>query len=177
MAQYEYQPIDTELHEIRLLHLYPGQRLDDISCHLTSVLLDEKPKFEALSYVWGDSRDILSIDLSGRTHAVTRNLEAALRRLRWKNIERIVWVDQLCINQEDVEEESQQVALMQQIYQTCEGALFWLGMIEVTEEISTRDVMDNTEEWFVNFSFQFTRSFSSQVLIGERKVQLLLEYK
>ncbi|TID21403.1 HET-domain-containing protein [Venturia nashicola] len=147
MAQYKYQPLETGRHEIRLFHLHPGQWLDQICCHLTTVSLDDKPKFEALSYVWGDPKDVLSIDMSGNTCDVTRNLEAALRRLRKKDSEQIVWIDQLCINQEDVAEKSQQVALMQEIYRSCEVALFWLGIIEDAEDMSNRHAVDNPEQW------------------------------
>lgn len=150
MAQYEYQPLATKWYEIRVLRLRPGQWLDNISCHLKTVSLDAKPKFEALSYVWGDPKDVVSIHLSDCTYGVTRDLEAALRRLRRKDSERIIWIDQLCINQEDVEEKSQQVALMQQIYRSCEGALFWLSAIEALEEAAVTDFTDDSHEEYVH---------------------------
>ncbi|OJD17456.1 hypothetical protein AJ78_02427 [Emergomyces pasteurianus Ep9510] len=38
-----------------------------------------------------------------------------------------VWIDQICINQEDLEERATQVTMMDQIYQKAQYTLLWLG--------------------------------------------------
>lgn len=48
--------------------------------------------------------------------SVTKNLHAALLRLRLEQEPRTLWVDAMCINQDDVAEKSFQVALMSDIY-------------------------------------------------------------
>jgi len=58
---------------------------------------------------------------------VTTNLLAALRRLRFSTLPRYLWVDAICINQEDMEEKTQQVAMMGETYKFCHKALIWLG--------------------------------------------------
>ena len=58
---------------------------------------------------------------------VTTNLLAALRRLRFSTLRRYLWIDAICINQEDTEEKTQQVAMMGQIYKFGHKALIWLG--------------------------------------------------
>lgn len=40
---------------------------------------------------------------------------------------RVIWIDQICINQSDVEEKSHQVALMSHIYKYCKEVFLWLG--------------------------------------------------
>lgn len=57
---------------------------------------------------------------------VTSNLHAALRRLRAERME-CVWVDFLCINQQDSEERSIQVRRMNTIYNEAKQVAVWLG--------------------------------------------------
>jgi Heterokaryon incompatibility protein (HET) len=65
---------------------------------------------------------------------VTRGLCSALRRLRKASQERVVWIDQLCINQTDDEEKSLQVKLMAIIYKSAMQVFIWLGDDEETVE-------------------------------------------
>jgi hypothetical protein len=81
-----------------------------------------------LSYVWGDIRDSANITFDGRTVSVTKSLETALRHLRYPDKSRTLWVDYVCINQEDIQERSQQVAKMGSIYEQATSVLIWLGL-------------------------------------------------
>ncbi|KAI1461696.1 HET-domain-containing protein [Annulohypoxylon moriforme] len=86
--------------------------------------------FVALSYVWGDPSIRKDIYVNGVRMSVTANLESALRELR--NHMRIqqgfyVWVDALCINQEDLDERGVQVGRMKEIYHTAWHVVIWLG--------------------------------------------------
>lgn len=47
---------------------------------------------------------------------VTTNLEATLRYLRHDFVERIFWIDAICIDQSNIEERNHQVPLMKAIY-------------------------------------------------------------
>lgn len=83
--------------------------------------------YEALSYVWGDPRSVCSILVNEKAFPVTHNLFLALKHLRLPYNERKLWVDAICINQEDVEERSQQVQIMQKIYWRARRVIVWLG--------------------------------------------------
>ncbi|KAI4859980.1 heterokaryon incompatibility protein-domain-containing protein [Hypoxylon rubiginosum] len=111
----------------RLLLLLPGDTSSDIQCQLFVSPLDCPSGFEALSYVWGDSKDTTPITFQGQTHHVTRNLYSALRSLRYPDRERTLWVDALCINQDDTDERNHQVKLMGQIYSSAKCVVAWLG--------------------------------------------------
>jgi hypothetical protein len=90
---------------------YMGGRLTRL-CHMFGVIKRSKKK---------------TIALAGCYFEVTINLYGALRRLRATAETRIVWIDALCINQEDLDERSQQVNLMGAIYEGCQQVLIWLG--------------------------------------------------
>ncbi|TRX92821.1 hypothetical protein FHL15_006227 [Xylaria flabelliformis] len=116
--------------------------------------LSEEHLYEALSYVWGSKDDcrrvcILSDDeesnyptaqmkrgfdlrscLPTRKNGhllVTANLHAALLHLRGRLVERILWIDAICINQTNNYEKGQQVQLMAKIYAKANRVIAWLG--------------------------------------------------
>ncbi|RMJ09839.1 hypothetical protein CDV36_010530 [Fusarium kuroshium] len=122
-----YLPLDLTSNQIRMLHLLPGNWEDPIRCVLNTALLDDSPKYEALSYAWGDPHDRRLVEVDGKKKSITVNLYHALRRLRYPQDERRLWVDAVCINQNDNVEKSHQVSLMQKIYSSTERAVLWLG--------------------------------------------------
>ena len=115
--------------EVRLLDLVPGKGNAIIECSIRIVSLAERPSYEALSYVWGDPSDCIPIRVQHRDVKITRNLYAALQQLRSGTTTRTLWIDQLCINQWDSDEKTEQVRLMRHIYQRCTQCLIWLGEI------------------------------------------------
>jgi hypothetical protein len=117
---------------IRLLRLMPDE--DDtvnIRCELFEYALQKSDKathlYEALSYVWGGSDKRQSIFIDNQYLAVTLNLHAALLRLRDHDIPRIIWVDAVCINQEDEQEKEHQIQFMAKIYGKASRVIVWLG--------------------------------------------------
>lgn len=55
--------------------------------------------------------------LNGKSFRVTTNLESALRHLRL-DVDRIIWIDAICIDQNDNDERASQVGLMGWVYQS-----------------------------------------------------------
>lgn len=124
---YEAVKLDLHLRQIRLVTILPGRYIDVVTCELMTAYLDNLPEYECLSYTWGDRTDPRQIILNGVSFDVTRNLEAALRRLRHPIKSRLFWIDMICIDQKNVEERTHQVNLMQIIYSGCRECLVWLG--------------------------------------------------
>ncbi|GAW23562.1 hypothetical protein ANO14919_131290 [Xylariales sp. No.14919] len=146
-----YNNLDHSKSEIRLLRLLPGHGSDVVHCELLTVSLDGPNEFEALSYVWGSKADPVQIVLSGQIKGVTGNLGSALRHLRNEEKERILWVDAVCINQDDLDERSSQVQLMQRIYSGASQVVVWLGPLkkdyeQIMEVIRTLG-RDSTLHW------------------------------
>jgi Heterokaryon incompatibility protein (HET) len=132
--------------EIRVLILHPGQWDDNISCELQHARLN-KTEYEALSYVWGDASDTRPILLHGYTKQVTANLESALRRLRKRSDQMVLWVDALCINQDDLAERSQQVTMMMQIFDSAKMVFWWLGEVPETMPKIHKDLLNIVHFW------------------------------
>lgn len=115
---------------IRLLELLPGQLEDSLQCTLRAYDLAHAPTYEALSYCWGPASSLLPITIDGDSLMVTPNLRSALRHLRRTDYARTLWIDAICINQDDVEERGAQVAIMADIYRNAAQTVIWLGPSE-----------------------------------------------
>ncbi|PVH75438.1 hypothetical protein DL98DRAFT_427604, partial [Cadophora sp. DSE1049] len=140
-----YRPIEPG--QIRILEILPGCEQDPIQCRLQYVELCKMPKYNALSYSWGDlskPKSVISVD--GHKLEVTENCALALLELRGEAVAmlkaQIIWIDAICVNQEDTRERSQQVLMMFKIYQSSQSLIIWLGVeaegsneaIEILEE-------------------------------------------
>ncbi|KAN0102034.1 Heterokaryon incompatibility protein (HET) domain containing protein [Hyaloscypha variabilis] len=125
-----YQPLDPdeEADSVRLLHIELSTGHDDpLSCSLIHVKFAQKPKYRALSYMWGDEAVEAEILLNGVRFRVRQNLWDALHYLRNSEAQRPFWIDAICINQCDVEERNRQLAMMKWIYFRAETVVVWLG--------------------------------------------------
>ncbi|KAL3587796.1 hypothetical protein FPOAC2_13695 [Fusarium poae] len=116
---------------IRLLRLLPPQgKHAPIQCKLFDCALADSEStrpYEALSYVWGSESMSQYISIDGCDLSVRENLYAALSHLRDRSIERIIWIDAICINQGDLKEKGQQVQSMAKIYSKASRVIVWLG--------------------------------------------------
>ncbi|KAH9484582.1 Heterokaryon incompatibility protein 6, OR allele [Psilocybe cubensis] len=147
-----YLPLDPSRNSIRLLVLHPGQGSGDIHCSLAVASLEREPSYTALSYTWGTPfrrsasmwsyRGVVqyvrewtenhrihvpTIIIDKHRIPVTPNLRSALQHLRHPNLPLVIWVDAVCINQEDNEEKEHQVNLMRKIYSQAKTTIVWLG--------------------------------------------------
>lgn len=129
-----YTPLHSSVPEIRVVQLLPSEDFAaPIHCKLSNrPLYGRDDTYEAVSYVWGAQELVAEILLDGEPHLITRNLEMALRYLRLPTAQRTLWVDAICINQNDPVERSQQVRLMREIYVNCKSDLAWMLSYDYT---------------------------------------------
>ncbi|KAH6666430.1 heterokaryon incompatibility protein-domain-containing protein [Halenospora varia] len=140
---------------------------ETIHCSIKTLSLDDKPEFDALSYTWGNPITVyeneeqakegasifekpLEIFCDGKLLKVTVNLYDALLAIR--RIPRDVgypdiaereradylWIDAICINQNDIAERNTQVAIMDQIYSGAKITIVWLGRDDVFARPATQ---------------------------------------
>jgi hypothetical protein len=140
---------------IRLLRLLSGPD-EPIRCSLEDADLSKEPRFDCLSYTWGDPlyhglsapKDIIKtsgelecpINCDGLVLNITSNLQEALLRFTKNEFslttggdtqlrrEALIWIDAVCINQKDDVEKSFQVAMMGKIYSAAQSVIIWLGV-------------------------------------------------
>ena len=136
-APYEYRAL-TRRSSIRLVEIEPGLPGQPLKCSVRESDLESGQSFRALSYVWGEKRSQRSIFVKAADRSdpelaqldVTPNLWDALQTLREappSAAPLTIWVDAICINQDDVEERSHQVAMMRETYAHASCVEVWLG--------------------------------------------------
>ncbi|KAI8623908.1 heterokaryon incompatibility protein-domain-containing protein [Xylariaceae sp. FL1651] len=116
-----------EKDEIRLLVLEPGRLAAPLECQLVRCKATDDVWYEALSYVWGTTPQRHMIKCNGEMVGITENLESVLRHLRHPFGRRVLWVDAICIDQNDDEERGHQVQLMSGIFSQAKRVVVWLG--------------------------------------------------
>ncbi|KAH6638919.1 heterokaryon incompatibility protein-domain-containing protein [Boeremia exigua] len=128
---YQHSPLHQHT-SIRLLTLLPGPYHSPLRCHITECHDRQTTRYEALSYAWGEpgNDDIILVCNSANNREccipIRRNLGDGLRRLRLTK-PRTLWIDALCINQDDLDEKMHQVAHMGRIYREASAVVVWLG--------------------------------------------------
>ena len=86
-----------------------------------------QPRYEALSYCWGDREKTTIITINGHEENIQVNLYDALRVLRAKRPGVPIWADAICINQKDKAEKRVQIKMMGKIYQNARKVWAFLG--------------------------------------------------
>jgi hypothetical protein len=135
----------------------PDPDNDPIQCNLRVIKFDAHP-FTALSYVWGAYNlppDFITCN--GVQIQVTNNCFSALKHLRKKLGTFTIWLDAVCINQDDQVEKSRQIPLMGDIYSRAHCVYVWLG----EGSIST----DRAMAYMANAGFQAYYKETSKNLV------------
>ncbi|KAK0762947.1 LOW QUALITY PROTEIN: hypothetical protein N5P37_004473, partial [Trichoderma harzianum] len=118
---------------------------EGLSFHLTTVALaDCSGLYDALSYVWGDPLEKINITIDGKILPVTVNLFQALNGLLSKGGPRRLWIDAICVNQEDLNERSRQVRLMGKIYKQSGNVPIWLGQSKTDISLPCVNLLKDT---------------------------------
>ncbi|KAF5557307.1 mRNA 3 end-processing YTH1 [Fusarium napiforme] len=132
---------------IRLICLRPGTD-EGIHCELMVVSIDSAPSYEALSYTWGDPSITETITMTTQgfetmqQFSVTSNCFSALKRLRYEDRTRVLWIDALAIDQSNVNERNYQVSLMSKIYSQAAVVVVYLGDAAGNSDLAIEFIME-----------------------------------
>jgi len=123
-----YAPLDHDKASIRLIRVLE-KRNDEghIQCEIRHASIDDS--YICLSYVWGELEDEHCIVVNNRTMRVRKNLFDFLERAgknHWLRRESL-WIDALCIDQENVVERNFQVQQMGRIFSCAQEVVSWFG--------------------------------------------------
>jgi Heterokaryon incompatibility protein (HET) len=128
MSYFIYRSLTPHKRRIRLIHVLPASEPSmPITCTISHVSLDNTPAYIALSYNWGGTTRQREILINGAIFSVSEKLEVALRHLRLQHEPLTLWIDALCIDQDDDVEKSKQLEQMRQIYSQALSVVAWLG--------------------------------------------------
>jgi hypothetical protein len=134
MCAYQETPLGSAGRNIRVLKLLQSSddndATSDICCELSIMSLDDRPVYQALSYVWGPEESDKFILLNGERFRIRENLYDCLWHLRQRGgtaLDLPLWVDAICINQDDLTERNGSVLLMGEVYRSAEKVISWLG--------------------------------------------------
>ena len=112
---------------IRLLTTQSGDG-DPTICRLETYPQRIAPRYDAVSYCWGDDGTPGTIQVNGCVLQIRKGLLAFLKAsLDRRPPLRPLWIDAICLNQDDGAEKADQIPLMGQIYKNASRTLVWLG--------------------------------------------------
>ncbi|KAF2024478.1 hypothetical protein EK21DRAFT_78658 [Setomelanomma holmii] len=128
---FAYQPLNVSQQSIRLIRVLP----------------ELSTEYSCLSYVWGSPSD-RRIEIAGQQHLVRDNLLAFLQVARSRGISKWLWIDALCIDQNNVKERTRQVRLMGSIFSHAIEVISWVGpdesIAEFLRDSPQKDVLTRT---------------------------------
>ena len=112
-----------------------SQEDGQLKCSLRS-FERQVPKYAAISYQWGNPSKSNPIIVNGGILKVTTSLKMFFdNAMIWKAVENYLewpsgwlWIDAICINQDDADERSKQVGKMWEIYEESYTTIIWLGI-------------------------------------------------
>lgn len=144
---YTYKPLQPP-REFRLIRFRDFLHNEKCELHIFHIDGDECPPFSAFSYTWGaplstqkseedyadtdDTKKILILETESgpKQLKIGKNLYDGLVQLTKTDKPEWLWVDAICINQDDVDERCSQVTLMGAVYSYCQKVIVWLGKDE-----------------------------------------------
>jgi hypothetical protein len=124
-SSYDYAQLASNT--IRLLEL--SLKATGLHGELITVHLRDRPKYAAASYHWGDEYEGEIKFPGDRSLHLSRNLYMALLGFTGESglDLPLLWIDQICINQQDEDERERQVGIMSDIYSGAAEVMVWLG--------------------------------------------------
>lgn len=135
-----YRPLDEGKREVRFMRMiYDDDESSSINCELAIFSLDDHPAYKALSYCWTQADATCEIRLNGQPFLVRPNLSAYLEIMQSEKRYCWIFIDALCIHQNDINEKTSQVQLMGDVYWDATEVIAWLGL--------PSQKLDHTDSW------------------------------
>jgi ankyrin repeat protein len=124
---FTYSPLHPQAGGFRLLRLKKGigQHIEGDIIHAN--LKDQERQYEAVSYTWGQSEKVAVVNIGDKQLRITPNLNLILRDLRLPEADRMLWIDAICINQNDNNDRAYQVQQMKYVFGHAIRVLFCVG--------------------------------------------------
>lgn len=140
VRSFRHHALDDIRDDIRLIRLEPAVTSgrfrkcyesflpQPVHCTIKSFARCKRPPYQALSYAWGPAEPVRAVAIDNHKLTIRKNLYdflLAAQRNSW--IQERMWIDQLCIDQNNMTERSAQVQRMTSTYAEAQEVLIWLG--------------------------------------------------
>lgn len=129
LPSYQYRRLSS--HQLRLIKVEPSSSDTDLRFSVHTVdrnNVGKLPQYAAVSYQWGSGSADRVVHLDGRRFLCRPNLWWCLYYIRKHRRWSFLWVDAICIDQDNVSERNEQVALMDLTYKDAVAVYAWLGL-------------------------------------------------
>ncbi|KAK5069398.1 hypothetical protein LTR51_008648 [Lithohypha guttulata] len=162
---------DLRRGEIRLLTIR-----SQFDFALEKVSLEDGPHFVAVSYRWGDVNGLRDVQINDHNVKLRQHVCAMLNQLHRQHHMIRLWIDMICINQNDPDEKSEQVPLMGEIYSKAAKVYAWLGEADpetdlvfdvLTEFRDVRNVAGFPASWDAAEQLSFHRQLFRDIYHGK----------
>jgi hypothetical protein len=146
-ATFQYGRLDLSKGAVRLIRVLPGVQSEVIQCELLHYTPDDCPPFTALSYTWDHDAQYERIECNGMSMPIMKNLFRFLVQFRSAlTVERLsLWVDAICINQQNVDERNHQVGQMRDIYTRADSVIVWLAESDDEADVAFGILKEQTQ--------------------------------
>jgi hypothetical protein len=132
---YQHKPLDLDTRMLRLLRILPDLDAGMLQCELTTHDFASATDigYNALSYEWGPDEPPFSwIRINDGYYQIRDNLyqffQVAHAKLpHYDDFRGYLWIDAVCIDQQNLSERGHQVKQMGDIYSQAKTVLLWLG--------------------------------------------------
>lgn len=125
-----HEPLNTSENSFRLLDIHGVSPYGLIQCTVRQYNRDDLDQpYYALSYEWGPKAPAGWILLNGKPFPVRKNLLLFLEyTASHPKTRKNMWIDAICIDQDDIYEKNHQVRQMADIYRNAATVFAWLGL-------------------------------------------------
>jgi hypothetical protein len=122
-----YHPLDQSKRQFRLLRLLESTS-DCINCEIRifSLADNDQPPWKALSYRWGDDEPEFVVHVNDQAIPIRKNLHKIITQMIMEERRDWIFIDALCINQDDKWEKPGQVQLMGEVYRQADEVVAWI---------------------------------------------------
>lgn len=152
MKPFHYTKLSDSANEIRLLRILPNHEHDRFDAPIKTKLYTFPlslnfrgcPSFAAISYTRGTHpQPTVPIQVNGALLPVQSTvyellLQLRASRTRFPRQPHFLWIDSVCINQEDGEERKNQARLTRGVYSTAEVVMVWLSTAQGASDEAMR---------------------------------------
>lgn len=131
-----------------------------VHCQMRHVHLQVLPPYEAMSYTWGRKEKTRTIYINNKPFRTTENVYNLLydRSPIWST--RTIWLDYVCINQDDDDEKSVQTQMMRDIYKLASRVTVWLG--DALDSRAALNMLTEMAKWLHKRQYELYTAYTRE---------------